>query len=119
MDAHGEQIRQNRAAATSAMLLSMLFSLWLAIGGVGAGTNPVTPEYRGSSAPKAVVLQAGSGKQVQQPRQPEPTAALPGASAPLLTERLTYPAGAQPLALAAPRAFAGAADYQARAPPAR
>lgn len=120
MAEHDQQHLTPRRAQASAMLLSLLFSLWLAIGSaVGGPIGPAAPEIERYAAPKAVVVQAGPGKQAQQPRQPDPAPALPGSAIPILAERLTYPAGAVALAVAAPLSSAAALSYQARAPPAR
>jgi len=119
MDEGRDQMSSSRAGQTSAMLLSLLFSLWLAVGGLAGGLGPSTPEVARAAPVKAVVVQPGAGKQVQQPRTPEPTAALPPSAIPVLADRLTYPAGtALSLSVALLQA-ALVSPYQARAPPAR
>jgi len=118
MGSDGEQARKREAAQASTMLLSLLFSIWLAIGGAAWTSDPSTTEFRHAATPKVVVLQAAAGKHAHQPRQPHPTPTIPELTAPVFNERFTYPVGAQALELIAPRVFAGAAPYQARAPPA-
>jgi len=118
MNPDKEQARESEAPQASTMLLSLLFSIWLAIGGAAWASDPSTTEFRHAATPKVVVLQAAAGKHAHQPRQPHPTPTIPELAAPVLTERFTYPVGAQALELIAPRVFAGAAPYQARAPPA-
>lgn len=101
------------------MLLSLLFSIWLAIGGAACASDPSTTEIRHAATPKVVVLQAAAGKHAHQSRQPNPTPTIPELAAPVLTERFTYPTGAQALDLAASNAAEVTAFYRARAPPAR
>lgn len=119
MDEGRDQMSSSRPGQASAMLLSLLFSLWLAVGGIGGGIGPTTPEVARTAPAKAVVVQSGAGKQVQQPRTPEPTAALPPSAIPVLADRLTYPADALAPASVALLRSASVSPYQARAPPAR
>ena len=119
MVAGEEQGPKGRAAQASAMLLSLLFSVWLAVGSLGGGSASIAPELQRAATPKAVVLHAGAAKQAQQPRQPDPAPALPGSATPVLAGLLTYPGGAEPLDPLRPRASAAASPYRARAPPAR
>jgi len=119
MDETRDPISRKRAGQASAMLLSLLFSLWIAVGGVAGGLGPSTPEIERAAPAKAVVVQAGAGKQAQQPRTPDPTPALPPAVVPVLAEERLHPAGIVVSALLAPLGSALVSPYQARAPPAR
>jgi hypothetical protein len=119
MDGHSQQKRQGKAAQASAMLLSLLFSVWLAVGGIAGGAGPTNPEFQRAAPTKAVMVQAGAPKQAQQPRQPD---SLPLPLSPATIVRgtpQTYPSGANGPQSALPLPSAGTAPYQARAPPAR
>ena len=118
MNGIDEQRRKGRTGQASAMLLSLLFSVWLAVGGIAGPSSPSTTEIQRAAPSKAVVVSAGSGKQAQQTRTPDPAADLPPVAGTVLAELRRYPSDVAAARGAAPLSSAKAAPYQARAPPA-